>query len=121
MFIELLIWETIMLVEADLIYSTADKLILLYIISQLVISFLISFWLTTHYFESTLPSENLAPEVSWMALGTAFSTDSGRPSCSAFGTMDLPVAWETLPVSLLEPVSWTESGSSSSSFLGACN
>jgi hypothetical protein len=32
------------------------------------------------YFLSTDPSLNLAPLVSWMALGTIFSTFSGRPS-----------------------------------------
>jgi hypothetical protein len=32
---------------------------------------------------STDPSLNLAPLVSWMALGTIFSTFSGRPSWSA--------------------------------------
>ena len=32
---------------------------------------------------------------------TAFSTFAGRPSCNAFGTLESPVACDTLPVSLL--------------------
>lgn len=35
------------------------------------------------------------PLVSWMAFGTARSTLSGRASCSACGTFESPVAWET--------------------------
>jgi hypothetical protein len=55
--------------------------------------------LNTLYFfgASTDPSLNLAPVVSWMLLGTIFSIFSGRPSCSALGTLESPVAWLTLP------------------------
>lgn len=60
---------------------------------------------TKHPYLLTLPSENFAPLVSWMALGTAFSTFSGSPSCIACGTLDSPVACETLPVCGLAPVS----------------
>jgi hypothetical protein len=54
-----------------------------------------------------------------MALGTIFSTFSGRPSWRALGTLESPVACETLPVLELLPVSWTASGSLSSTDLGA--
>jgi len=53
-------------------------------------------------------------------LGTIFSTLAGRPSCRTLGTLESPVAWETLPVSLLEPVSWRESGSWCSTEEGTC-
>ena len=53
-------------------------------------------------------------------LGTIFSTFSGRPSCKVWGTLESPVACETLPVLGLLPVSWTASGSLSSTDLGAC-
>lgn len=56
-----------------------------------------------------------------MALGTAFSTFSGSPSCKTLGTFESPVACETLPVSLLEPVSWSESGTLCSTEEGTCN
>ena len=54
-----------------------------------------------------------------MALGTIFSTFSGRPSWRVLGTLESPVACETLPVLGLLPVSWTASGSLSSTDLGA--
>ena len=70
------------------------------------------------FYLPTLPSENVAPEVSWILLGTTFSIFSGKPSCTAFGTMLLPVACETLPVAGLEPVLWAASGILSSTEAG---
>ncbi len=51
-----------------------------------------------------------APRVSCMEFGTIFSTFAGRPSCNACGTLESPVACDTLPVSLLLLVSCAESG-----------
>jgi hypothetical protein len=62
-----------------------------------------------------------APRVSWIALGTIFSTFAGRPSCRTLGTFESPVAWETLPVSLLLFVSWAESGTWCSMLEGTCD
>lgn len=45
--------------------------------------------------------------VSWIAFGTARSTFSGSTSCNFFGTIDLPVAWETpFPASWPAGVGW---------------
>lgn len=53
-------------------------------------------------------------------LGTAFSTFAGRPSCRTLGTLESPVACDTLPVSLFEFVSCAESGTWCSMLEGTC-
>jgi hypothetical protein len=61
-----------------------------------------------------------APRLSWIALGTIFSTLAGNPSWRTLGTVKSLVACDTLPVSMLLLVSCAESGTWCSMLEGTC-